>query len=174
MRFSELAGLEWEDVNLTNRLICVRRANVRGYIGTPKSNRARYIPLTDEVVDALSVLPHHHALVFAYNGTWMRYETGRQHLAKCCKDAGLEVIAWHALRHTFASHLVASGAPLSAVQKLLGHSTINMTMRYSHLNQNDLRKAISVLEKSSSSNEMSTWRQPEEISIEKLLRTITL
>lgn len=46
----------------------------------------------------------------------------------------------------FASRLVARGAPLKAVQDLMGHSTINMTMRYSHLNQESLREAISLLE----------------------------
>ena len=39
----------------------------------------------------------------------------------------------HTLRHTFASHLVAAGTPLPVVKELMGHSDINMTMRYSHL-----------------------------------------
>jgi site-specific recombinase XerD len=46
---------------------------------------------------------------------------------------GLRKIGWQVLRHTFASHLVMKGVPLKAVQKLMGHATIEMTLRYSHL-----------------------------------------
>ena len=47
--------------------------------------------------------------------------------------AGLRKIRWHDLRHSFASQLVTVGVPIRRVQDWLGHSTIAMTMRYSHL-----------------------------------------
>ena len=50
------------------------------------------------------------------------------------------------MRHTFASHLVMRGAPIKAVQELLGHSTIEMTMRYSHLSPDVRRDAVSLLD----------------------------
>jgi site-specific recombinase XerD len=50
-----------------------------------------------------------------------------------CRRAGLREVRWHDLRHTFASQLVTAGVPLRHVQGWLGHSTMMMTMRYSHL-----------------------------------------
>jgi site-specific recombinase XerD len=50
-------------------------------------------------------------------------------------------------RHTFASHLVMRGVPLKAVQELLGHATIEMTMRYSHLSPEVTRDAVKVLDR---------------------------
>ena len=51
------------------------------------------------------------------------------------KRAGLTGITWHTLRHTFASRLTRSGVDLVTVKELLGHSTINTTMRYAHSNR---------------------------------------
>ena len=42
-------------------------------------------------------------------------------------------LGWHMLRHTFASHLIMKGVPLRAVQDLLGHASMDMTLRYVHL-----------------------------------------
>jgi integrase len=67
-------------------------------------------------------------------------------LANALKRAGLRHIGWHALRHTFASQLVMRGAPIKAVQELLGHSTIEMTMRYSHLSPDARRDAVRLLD----------------------------
>ena len=103
----------------------------------------------------------------------MRYEVGRLHLADYCKKAGIQVVAWHALRHTFASRLVSEGAPLKAVQDLMGHSTINMTMRYSHLNQSDLRKAVSLLERSEESKKLSASCQLDKNPIENFIQNLT-
>jgi hypothetical protein len=53
---------------------------------------------------------------------------------------------WGFGRHTFASHLVMRGAPLKAAQELLGHASIEMTMRYAHLSPDARRVAVGLLD----------------------------
>jgi site-specific recombinase XerD len=67
-------------------------------------------------------------------------------LWRACKRAGLREIGWHCLRHTFASHLVMRGAAMKVVQELLGHATIEMTNRYSHLSPEVPRHAVKLLD----------------------------
>jgi site-specific recombinase XerD len=64
-----------------------------------------------------------------------------------CKRAGLaKRLTTHGLRHTFASHLVMRGKSLKAVQELLGHESIEMTLRYSHLTPDVRREAVQALD----------------------------
>lgn len=62
------------------------------------------------------------------------------------KRTGMEHIHWHDLRHTFASWLVQAGVSILEVKELMGHSTIEVTMRYAHLAPDSLAKAIARLE----------------------------
>ena len=59
-----------------------------------------------------------------------------------CKRAGLRSIGSHVLRHTFCSHLAMRGAAPKAIQELVGHSTLSMTLRYMHLAPSALCEAI--------------------------------
>jgi integrase len=70
----------------------------------------------------------------------------RHPLWRACKKAGLRQIGWHALRHPFASHLVMRGASMKAVQELLGHSSIQMTMRYAHLAPEVVNETVRLLD----------------------------
>jgi integrase len=61
-----------------------------------------------------------------------------------CKRAGVENLRFHDLRHTAATRLVESGIPLHAVSKLLGHSSIRVTERYSHP-ESSVQDAVNIL-----------------------------
>jgi integrase len=148
LRQGELLALSWQDVDLVAGRLRVVRSRYKDTIGTPKSKRSREVPLSAGAVRALK--SHRHLrgeLVFCG-------ESGR-HLTKgeckwplwtTCKRAGLPRIGWHVLRHTFASHLVMRGVPLKAVQELMGHATIEMTMRYAHLSPDVGRGAVDRLD----------------------------
>ena len=65
--------------------------------------------------------------------------------AKARSEIGIEDVRIHDLRHTYASILIQNGVTLYEVQKLLGHSSPNMTQRYAHLNPNNLRQIVNNL-----------------------------
>jgi len=148
MRHGELIGLRWEDVDLVAGRITVRQNVVYGKIGTPKSGKPREIPLGVEVRTALK--EHRHLrgpLVFCdMNGALLGTVDTRLPLWRACKKAGLRQIGYHVLRHSFASHLVMRGASLKAVQELLGHSSIQMTMRYAHLAPEVVNETVRLLD----------------------------
>ena len=148
LRLGELIGLQWKDLDLKGGQLRVRRSVTDGIIGTPKSGKARDLPLTPSVVKALR--QHRHTLgpwVFCQeDGVLLTDGQCKWPLYRAYDRAGVERMGWHPLRHTFASHLVMRGVPLAAVQKLLGHATIEMTMRYAHLSLSTLQQAVQVLE----------------------------
>jgi integrase len=148
MRIGELLALQWQDGDLVAGRITVRRNVVWGHLGTPKSGKSREIPLSNDAQKALK--DHRHlrgALVFCDAGGHMLTEGEVRHpMWRACKRAGLRLITWHVCRHSFASHLVMRGAPIKAVQELLGHSSILMTMRYAHLAPEVARDAVQLLD----------------------------
>ena len=57
------------------------------------------------------------------------------------REAGIEDVRLHDLRHTVASHAVMNGVPVPVVSRLLGHSNVRMTLRYAHLGDRDFERA---------------------------------
>ncbi len=147
LRLGELLALSWTDVDLEAGRLFVRRAVARGIVGTPKNGRSREVALSQQATAALEAHPRRSLLVFSDSeGKMLTKGATKAPLANALKRAKLRHIGWHALRHTFASHLVMRGAPIKAVQELLGHSTIEMTMRYSHLSPDARRDAVRLLD----------------------------
>jgi integrase len=148
LRHGELLALRWQDIDLVAGRLIVRRALSGKKVESPKNNRTREVPLSDEAIRALKAHRHLKSeLVFPNDAGQMLTRCAcRWPLWSACKRAGLRLIGWHTLRHTFASHLVMRGAPLKAVQELLGHADITMTMRYAHLSPDARRDAVRLLD----------------------------
>ncbi len=135
IRRGEAFNLRWSDVNFED-------ATIRIEGSTAKTNRTRFLPMNSKVEDTLRRWYRQRpddTLVFSSpktGGKMDNFQTSWDGLLADAKIAGLRV---HDLRHTFASRLVANESDLYRVQKLLGHSSIHVTERYSHLNVDDLR-----------------------------------
>jgi integrase/recombinase XerC len=140
LRVSEAAGLDLEDVELSSRLVRV--------VG--KGSKERIVPFGEEAEDALRAwLPkraslRHGAARAADAGAeplFVNRRGGRltpRSMARLLKRrlrcAGLpQDLSPHALRHTFATHLLQAGADLRAIQELLGHASLSTTQKYTHL-----------------------------------------
>jgi integrase len=148
MRQGELRGLQWSCIDWQNRSITVQhsRCDYSAALTSPKSNRVRHIPMDIDVYEMLLKRKKPTGYVFLSElGKPFDEQLLRRRLARVRQNAGLRKIGWHTLRHSFASHLVIRGVPMTAVQTLMGHSSITTTMRYAHLAPSTLRSAIDML-----------------------------
>ncbi|HWB77393.1 MAG TPA: site-specific integrase [Nannocystaceae bacterium] len=148
LRLGELRGLRWRDVDLVAGRVVVRvAADDRGELHPPKSGKPREVPLGDAVLAELKAHRHLRVHVFdAEDGAILTPSQCRKALDQITRRAELRQIGWHVLRHTFASQLVMRGATLRAVQDLLGHGSLAMTLRYSHLSPDARRDAVRLLD----------------------------
>lgn len=148
LRLGELLALRWCDVDLQAGRIVVRRSVTVGQITTPKNGREREVPLNETARETLQAHRHLRGdLVFSdERGKIMGKAQCKWPLHRAQRKAGIAELGWHDLRHTFASHLAMRGVALKAVQELLGHSSIHMTMRYAHLSPAVRRDAVLALD----------------------------
>lgn len=86
----------------------------------------------------------------------------RSEMGKAAESAGLRKIRFHDLRHTFASNFVAKGGNIISLQRILGHSTISMTLRYAHLAPDFMAHEIELLNYDSASSLNRPW--PEAVN----------
>jgi integrase len=137
MRRGEILGLKWEQIR--NGFI---------YLTETKSGKSRQIPINDRLAEVFKEVRRENQLKSPYvfaDSKGRRYYEVKRSFATACRKAGIEDFRFHDLRHTFASHLVMRGVGLKAVQELLGHADLTMTMRYAHLSKAHLQEAVAVL-----------------------------
>ena len=110
-----------------------------------KSGRERNVPLSAAAIALLDTVPRrrHCDWIFANPKTLKPYVSIFSSWDTARTAAGLAEVRVHDLRHSFASFLVNAGCSLYEVQKILGHSSVIMTQRYSHLSQDSLLRAAS-------------------------------
>ena len=158
LRLGELRALRWEDVDLVAARLHVRQAaDDENELHPPKSGQPRIVDLPKKAVAILRAHKHLRGeFVFCReNGSMLSRSDcepkskAAKHdspLTKVSRKAGLRRVGWHMLRHTYASHLVMSGANLLEVKELLGHASLEMTMRYAHLSPSARRRAVQLLD----------------------------
>ena len=135
LRCGEMIALEWTDVDLGNRKVCIRRSDWNGQATTPKGGRLRHVPLTRRLTAALS--EHRHlrsARVLCQDDTEpLTRQIVQTRAKRAARKAALMHGGVHILRHKFCSHLAMRGAPPRAIQELAGHRELGMTQRFMHL-----------------------------------------
>jgi integrase len=144
MREGELAGLRWDDIDFENRLITVQRS----FDGPTKAGDVRYVPLLDVLLPTLRKwrLACPGMIPFPNRAGGMLGKSGRvfqEVFHRVLDRAGFpkqkrrgkdrRYIVFHDLRHSFASHWMLRGGDIFRLQKILGHKSMQMTMRYAHL-----------------------------------------
>ena len=134
LRLHEVLDLRWEDVNFEMRSFRLR---------ITKSGRGRIVYPSSVAWAEIEKMHRHRRGThpFVFPGRNENEQTTRPTRAfhAALARAGIARIRIHDLRHTFASHMVQSGATLFEVQRVLGHTTPLMTQRYAHLTESGLR-----------------------------------
>src|SRR5579875_1996469 len=123
-------GLKWEHLNFRAGVIRLPRS---------KSGKPREIPMNSVLQQALRSIPQRIGSDYVFQGEpdkWFR---------EACRLAGVKDCTWHSLRHTFGSRLAMAGVPLRHIAELMGHSSMQVTMRYAHLSPGHLADAVEKL-----------------------------
>lgn len=145
-RSGEALGAKWHDINFSSKIWT---------IPVSKNGKIRFIYLNDQALTLLTSLRGHSTTlhgqieesdyIFKNPTTKKQYKGMHAAWYRVRDDAGIAEVRIHDLRHTYASILVNQGASLYDVQKLLGHSSPQMTQRYAHLSSERLLSAAVIV-----------------------------
>src|SRR5208283_1726113 len=138
MRKGEILGLKWDNVDLKHGFILLDKT---------KNGERREIPIDKTLRATFTAIARRLDLpyVFFNPDTDLPYGDIKNAFNRAVRKAGIKDFHFHDLRHTFASHLVMAGVDITTVSKLLGHKSLTMTLRYSHLAPNHLQNAVNML-----------------------------
>lgn len=137
MRKGEVLSLQWDQIQ--GGFI---------YIKKSKTDLARQIPINDDLRECFKSIRKRQGLGVKYvicTDKGRRIKDIRTAFKSAMKRAGVANVRPHDLRHTFASHYVMRGGSLRALQKVLGHADLKMTMRYAHLSKEFAKEEIQLL-----------------------------
>ena len=160
MRIGEICALTWDDLDVENGIIHVRKTIQRIYVieehrkytevilDTPKTkNSIREIPMTKnllKMIRPIKKIVNGNFYVLTNEPKPTEPRTYRNYYKQFMQSLGLPLMKFHGLRHSFATRCIESKCDYKTVSVLLGHSNINMTKRYARvLDQsilNDMQK----------------------------------
>lgn len=133
LRVSEACALDWKNVDLRGRRLHVTR----------KGAKDQWVPMPQLTVDVLLKLKKLEPDDFVFGKkelhTRVAYEIIKQ---RGIKAGLLKPLHPHALRHSFATHLLTSGADLRSLQELLGHQSLAATQKYTHITTHELARMV--------------------------------
>ena len=134
-RRSELLGLRYGDLDLDAGT---------AHLATSKNGKPRVLPLTAAIITEIRRhgMPHADALVFAGKYRTTQPASIDTVWQTALRDARIENFRFHDLRHSCASYLAQSGASLLEIADVLGHQSIDVTKRYSHLTVDTKRELV--------------------------------
>lgn len=154
LRIGELCALKWEDIDIDERIISIKRTmqrvQVEGketkteiIITTPKTNASiRQIPIPRILNDYIQTFKSENNQFVLTNlkGNYIEPRVMQYRFEKYIKSAGISKANFHALRHTFATRCIEAGVDVKVLSEILGHSSVNITLdRYVH-NSIDYKK----------------------------------
>lgn len=147
LRCGEIIALEWSNVDLQKRQLCVAQSEWKGHVTMPKGGRLRYVPLTRRLTDALQSARHlrNKRVLCDRDGKSVTQKIVQVAVRRAARRTNVKP-GIHVLRHTFCSHLAMRGAPARAIQELAGHQDLSTTQRYMHLSPAALDAAIRSLD----------------------------
>ena len=137
MRKGEILNLRWDQVDFEKGIITLTDT---------KNDQRRYVPMDEMVKSTLREMERKNDYIFCGLCPGRPLVWIELSFRKVLEKSGIEDFKIHDLRHTFASNLVMSGVDLVTVKELLGHKTIEMTLRYSHLAPDHKMRAVNILD----------------------------